>query len=647
MTDAGLGAALERLERGAALPDDAATVRAAIAGAGIGAGAVKVGRDANGATIQTDVRIGDNCYHLSLTPELLEALQPTPPASTLFNLPDPPREFVGRIEEEVLLLETLSRGQQAQAIVGVRGIGGVGKSALAARVARQLALQFPDARFAIDLRGTHETPVTPRAAMEDVIRRFEPLAQLPDDADQVREIYRGLLGGKRALIILDNARDAEQVAPLLPPAPAATIITARALIALPGGTAPIRLRDLSRGEAVKLLAALLAPREAPADELDDLARSCVDHQLALTVAGTSLAARREEYSVAGYVAEIEANREALRLEGVPDHDVMGSLDLSLRAVTAREPELAEHWRDLSVFVGAFDAARTAAVAGLDTEAAALTALRRLADLGFVESGGTPGRYRLHDLMRALARRGQPEDRFNAAADRHDAAFLAALAAANDLYLRGGRDNVVAALEAFDRDRADIEAGRRRGAAKLHGGGDAGMAHAYANAGAYVINLRLHPRERIAWMEDALASARATGNRQAEGNALGNLGIAHLNLGDARKAIEYHEQALNISREIGDRRVEGNALGNLGSAHFRLGDAPNAIEFHEQALFISREIGDRLGEGSDLANLGIAYRDLGQNDQALAVWTQALAILEDIGSPTAEMVRGCLAGLGDM
>ena len=159
-------------------------------------------------------------------------------------------------------------------------------------------------------------------------------------------------------------------------------------------------------------------------------------------------------------------------------------------------------------------------------------------------------------MRALARRGQPEDRFNAAADRHDAAFLAALAPANDLYLRGGRENVVAALEAFDRDRADIEAGRRRGAAKLHGGGDAGMAHAYANAGAYVINLRLHPRERIAWMEDALASARATGNRQAEGNALGNLGIAHLNLGDARKAIEYHEQALNISREIGDRRVEG-------------------------------------------------------------------------------------------
>ena len=65
------------------------------------------------------------------------------------------------------------------------------------------------------------------------------------------------------------------------------------------------------------------------------------------------------------------------------------------------------------------------------------------------------------------------------------------------------------------------------------------------------------------------------------------------------------------------------------------------------MFISREIGDRLGEGSDLANLGIAYRDLGQNDQALAVWTQALAILEDTGSPTAEMVRGCLAGLGDM
>ncbi len=387
-----LAAALERLERRAARPEDVATVRAAVeaAGGAVAVGAVTVGGDANNTTIHTDVHIGDKAFDLQLGPELIEVLSPTPPASALFDLPDGPRRFVGRSREEAQLLETLSRGAGAQAIVGLHGVGGIGKTALAARVARQLALQFPDARFALDLRGTRETPVTPRAAMEDVIRRFEPLAQLPDDEDQIRELYRGLLAGKRALIILDNAKDAEQVAPLLPPAPSAAIVTARALVALPGGASPIRLGGLSRGEAVELLASLLAPHEASAEEMDALASVCVDHPLALNVAGVALAARWEEYTVAGYAAEIEANREVLRLEGVPDHDVMGSLDLSLRGLTVREPDLVEHWRDLSVFVGTFDAARAAAVAGFEAEDTARAALRRLADLGFLEPGEERG-----------------------------------------------------------------------------------------------------------------------------------------------------------------------------------------------------------------------------------------------------------------
>jgi len=129
MTANGLAAALEGLERGAARPEDVSTVHAAIeaAGGAVGAGAVTVGGDANNTTIHTDVHIGDKTFNLHLTPELLEVLRPTPAASTLFNLPDAPRHFVGRSREEAQLLEALSRGDGSQAIVGLRGVGGIGK----------------------------------------------------------------------------------------------------------------------------------------------------------------------------------------------------------------------------------------------------------------------------------------------------------------------------------------------------------------------------------------------------------------------------------------------------------------------------------------------------------------------------------------
>ena len=85
------------------------------------------------------------------------------------------------------------------------------------------------------------------------------------------------------------------------------------------------------------------------------------------------------------------------------------------------------------------------------------------------------------------------------------------------------------------------------------------------------------------MNRTLAIAREIGDRRGEGQALGNLGIAYADLGDARKAIEFYEQALAIAREIGDRRGEGNALGNLGIAYKDLGEVRKAIEFYEQIL----------------------------------------------------------------
>ncbi len=146
------------------------------------------------------------------------------------------------------------------------------------------------------------------------------------------------------------------------------------------------------------------------------------------------------------------------------------------------------------------------------------------------------------------------------------------------------------LSLFDNERVNIEAGQEWAAARFAGNEPAArLCNEYPNAGAYVLNLRQHPRDFIRWQETALHAARQLHDRRGEGTHLGNLGNAYSDLGEVRTAIDYHEQALAISREIGDRRGEGNALGSLGIAYKNLGEIEKAREFMETALKIFEEI----------------------------------------------------------
>src|SRR5579864_650330 len=139
-----------------------------------------------------------------------------------------------------------------------------------------------------------------------------------------------------------------------------------------------------------------------------------------------------------------------------------------------------------------------------------------------------------------------------------------------------------------------------------------------------------------------ALARELGDRRGEGNALANLGTAHYQLGEPRRAIELLEQALKIDREIVDRRGEGCSLGNMGIAHAALGDLHRAIDFFKQNLAISREIGDRRGESNALGNLGNAYVGLGEPHRAIELYERQLAISHEIGDCQGESI-----GLGNL
>ncbi len=145
---------------------------------------------------------------------------------------------------------------------------------------------------------------------------------------------------------------------------------------------------------------------------------------------------------------------------------------------------------------------------------------------------------------------------------------------------------------------------------------------------------------IDYYQQSLKIAREIKDRQGEGKALGNLGLAYYSLGDYPKAIDYQQQILKIARdyqqqklviarEIKDRQGEGKALGNLGLAYDALGDYPKAIDYHQQSLKIAREIKDRLGEGISLNNLGDTFYKSGNLFAAEKTLYEGIKVYESL------------------
>ncbi|MEH2401346.1 tetratricopeptide repeat protein [Nostoc sp.] len=163
-----------------------------------------------------------------------------------------------------------------------------------------------------------------------------------------------------------------------------------------------------------------------------------------------------------------------------------------------------------------------------------------------------------------------------------------------------------------------------------------LGNAYQSLGQY--------QQAIKYHQQHLKIAREIGNRNSEGTALGNLGNAYDSLGQYQQAIDSYQQCLDIAREIGDRNGEASALGNLGVTCNSLGQYQQAIDYHQQCLKINREIGDRNGEGIAFGGLAIAYRSLGHYQQAIEYHQQHLKIAREIGNRNSE--GSALEGLGN-
>ncbi|HEY0834885.1 MAG TPA: NB-ARC domain-containing protein, partial [Azospirillum sp.] len=436
-----------------------------------------------------------------------------PRFSPLHQLPPDLPDFTGRAADLQRLLAALDRESGgAAAVTAIRGMGGIGKTTLAVHAARRLVARYPDAQILVNLQGHSEAPsLTPVEAMAQVVRAFHPETPPVDDPAQMQALYRSVLAGKRALILLDNAADAAQVRDLVPPSPCGLIVTARDPIPLPGATR-LELHELARPESLALLRSAAGRDDVTEAEWDTIAALCADLPLALRVAGSFLA-EAIDWTAADCIRDLSDERtrpDRLTLDGLPDTGVAAVLGLSARRLAQSNPTLAARWQDLSVFPADFDPRAAAAVWRVEEDEAKRT-LTTLLGRSLVLFDTDERRYRLHDLMRPVAARvfavagvedPEPgsEGRLFGANLRHAEHFCNVLGEADDLFLKG-HDGVLQGLRLYDREAKNITTAAawvRENAKEGHPATI--LANQFPNAGVYVLSLRLHQREWIVWLE---------------------------------------------------------------------------------------------------------------------------------------------------
>jgi DNA-binding SARP family transcriptional activator len=330
------------------------------------------------------------------------------------ELPADVSAFTGRAAElhqldELLNSRVTDVGWAPTAVISaLSGTAGVGKTALAVHWAHQIAPRFPDGQLHVNLRGYEPgQPMTSASALAVFLRALGvPGDDIPAGEDRRAARYRSLLAGKRMLVLVDNARTAEQVRPLLPGArTCAVVVTSRDSLAglvAREGAARLNLDVLPLDDAVSLLRELIGARadtDPPATA--GLARQCSRLPLALRVAA-ELAAARPDVSLADLNAELadeQRRLEVLDADGDPRTAVSTVFSWSYQHL---DPDAARAFRLTSLHPGPdFDASAVAALVGT-IPGQARRMLDALARAHLIHPTG-PGRHGMHDLLRAYGR----------------------------------------------------------------------------------------------------------------------------------------------------------------------------------------------------------------------------------------------------
>jgi DNA-binding SARP family transcriptional activator len=552
------------------------------------------------------------------------------------QLPADVRGFTGRAAE-LSTVDGLSAGT-----VAITGTAGVGKTALAVHWGHQATPRFPDGQLYVNLRGFDPAgeALDPARAVRGLLDALGvPPERVPSNLDGQIALYRGLLGGRRMLVLLDNARDAEQVRPLLPGSPTClTLVTSRDQLAplVAEGARPLALGLLSTVEARELIAARLGSGADPG-AVDDVVAACAHLPLALCIA----AARAEitGFPLATLAAELAAVGDRLGAldAGDPATQVRAVFSWSYAALSAPAARL---FRLLGLHPGPdVSVAATASLAGVPPAGAAAL-LGELARASLV-GADSPGRYTRHDLLTAYAAEltaaVDPAADRQAALARMVAHYVHTAHAGRLLHDPGTRVPPWLPLGpppagVTPEPLVDSEAGFAWVAAELPvlrgiwrlPGVDAQIWQ-LAWGLSVVLDRMARWREWAAAWRAAVAAAERLGDRGATGYACRELAEAYVWLGDYPAAYVQLERAMELCAAVGDKVGAGSAHLSYGVAVGRQGDNERAVAELEEALRYYQAAGFEGGQASALNCASWGYALLGQKERALDYCRQALVL----------------------
>ncbi|MEO3859895.1 helix-turn-helix domain-containing protein [Acrocarpospora sp. B8E8] len=555
-------------------------------------------------------------------------------------LPADPPDFSGRDAE---LHELARHLGNTGATTVVYGPPGIGKTSVIVRAARLPAATLPDGVFFVDLRGTADRATSVRGALAQLLTDLGmDRRRMPGGLAERRARYLERVADRGAVLVLDNALDAEQVRPLLPVGGDwRVLISSRRQLADLTGVQRLRLGGLSDEDARHLLVEMVHPARLAADPdaTDELIQICGGLPLALRIAGSRLASR-PGWTVGGLMDRLRDTHR--RLDGLyaGDVEVRAAFTVSYRQL-APAPQAALRrlallpWR-------AYNVSAVADVLDADPETA--TAVHAgIAEAGLLTPTAVDGQFRLHDLLVLFGQeRVRDEDgpaEREAALERVRSRLLATAVVAASWFPSSRKplmpypfpqprqvfDSARAALDWFEAERDAIAWAVRR-TAEQH------RAEEIVAAVEAVRGLADRHHHLAAWHELfrlAVYAARELDSPALEANLRNALGFAlKYQARRPEEALPEHEQARRLYAEIGDRPGHAwSTLYTVGALH-RSGRLPEALDRARLAATMFAEIVDEAGAAIAAYAIGDILRDMGRPAEAAQVHRRGLAELAD-------------------